>query len=115
MRNGGIKFVCRDVALTVENSQSAFTSRYDAGEQVTFPVAHHDGNYVADEATLDLLEGEGRVAFRYAEEVTGSARTIAGVTNDAGTVLGRLRHPDRVLHRSDERSEGTGRVGTCWT
>src|SRR3546814_3272240 len=84
MRNGGIKFVCRDVALTVENSQSAFTSRYDAGEQVTLPVAHHDGNYVADEATLDRLEGEGRVAFRYAAEVNGSARNIAGILNDAG-------------------------------
>src|SRR3546814_14575909 len=92
MRNGGIKFVCRNVALTVENSQSAFTSRYDAGEQVTFPVAHHDGNYVADEATLDRLEGEGRVAFRYAEEVNGSARNIAGILNDAGNVLGMMPH-----------------------
>src|SRR3546814_5051186 len=81
MRNGGIKFVCRDVALTVENSQSAFTSRYDAGEQVTFPVAHHDGNYVADEATLDRLEGEGRVAFRYrSEEHTSELQSLMRIS-----------------------------------
>src|SRR3546814_11472133 len=61
LRNAGGHFVCRDVALTVENAQSAFTSRYDAGEPVTYPVAHHDGNYFADAATLDRLEGEGRV------------------------------------------------------
>src|SRR3546814_1920486 len=102
MRNGGIKFVCRDVALTVENSQSAFTSRYDAGEQVTFPVAHHDGNYVADEETLDRLEGEGRVAFRYAEEVNGSASHFAGILNDAGNVLGMMPHHERVMERSEE-------------
>lgn len=106
MRNGGIKFVCRDVALTVENSQSAFTSRYDAGEQVTFPVAHHDGNYVADEATLDRLEGEGRVAFRYAEEVNGSARNIAGILNDAGNVLGMMPHPERVIEAAHGRTDG---------
>src|SRR3546814_10624929 len=64
MRNAGINFVCRDVPLKVENSQSAFTSRYQAGEAITIPVAHHDGNYTADEATLDRLEGEGRVVFR---------------------------------------------------
>src|SRR3546814_20478404 len=106
MRNGGIKFVCRDVALTVENSQSAFTSRYDAGEQVTFPVAHHDGNYVADEATLDRLEGEGRVAFRYAEEVNGSARKLAGILNDAGNVLGMMPHPERVIEAAHGRTDG---------
>src|SRR3546814_13470118 len=69
MRNGGIKFVCRDVALTVENSQSAFTSRYDAGEQVTFPVAHHDGNYVADEATLDRQIGRASCRERVCQYV----------------------------------------------
>jgi phosphoribosylformylglycinamidine synthase I len=79
MRNAGINFVCRDVALTVANGQTMFTGGYDAGEKVRFPVAHHDGNYQADEALLDRLEGEGRVAFRYAEEVNGSARNIAGI------------------------------------
>jgi phosphoribosylformylglycinamidine synthase subunit PurQ / glutaminase len=95
MRNAGIKFVCRDVKLTVENSQSAFTAGYDAGETVIAPVAHHDGNYFADDATLDRLEGEGRVAFRYAEEVNGSSRNIAGILNDAGNVLGMMPHPER--------------------
>ena len=95
MRNAGLNFVCRDVALTVDNSQSAFTSRYAAGETITIPVAHHDGNYVADQETLDRLEGEGRVAFRYAEDVNGSARGIAGILNDAGNVLGMMPHPER--------------------
>ncbi len=96
MRNAGIQFVCRDVALTVENRQSAFTSRYDANEAITIPVAHHDGNYVADATTLDALEGEGRVAFRYAESVNGSARNIAGILNAAGNVLGMMPHPERA-------------------
>ncbi len=96
MRNAGIQFVCRDVALTVANSQSAFTSRYEADEQIKIPVAHHDGNYFADDATLDRLEGEGRVAFRYAEAVNGSARNIAGILNEGGNVLGMMPHPERL-------------------
>src|SRR3546814_7421443 len=78
----------------------------DLGEQVTFPVAHHDGNYVADEATLDRLEGVGRVAFRYAEEVNGSARNIAGILNDAGNVLGMMPHPERVIEAAHGRTDG---------
>jgi phosphoribosylformylglycinamidine synthase subunit PurQ / glutaminase len=97
MRNAGLSFVCRPVALTVENSQSIFTSRYDAGETITVPVAHHDGNYTADADTLDRIEGEGRVAFRYAERVNGSARNIAGIVNDAGNVLGMMPHPERMI------------------
>ncbi len=97
MRNAGLNFVCRDVALTVENAQTSFTSRYDAGETIEIPVAHHDGNYVADADTLDRLEGEGRVAFRYAEEVNGSARRIAGILNPAGNVLGMMPHPERRI------------------
>jgi phosphoribosylformylglycinamidine synthase len=97
MRNAGIRFVCREVALTVENSQSLFTSAYEQGQSVTIPVAHHDGNYFADEGTLDRLEGEGRVAFRYAEDVNGSARDIAGVLNEAGNVLGMMPHPERMI------------------
>jgi phosphoribosylformylglycinamidine synthase len=96
MRNAGIRFVCRTVALTVENNQSAFTSNYSAHEQIHIPVAHHDGNYFADTETLDRLEGEGRVAFRYAENINGSARNIAGVLNDAGNVLGMMPHPERM-------------------
>ncbi len=106
LRNAGMHFVCREVALTVGNSQSAFTSRYEAGEQVHFPVAHHDGNYYADAATLDRLEGEGRVAFRYAEAVNGSARDIAGILNDAGNVLGMMPHPERVIEKAHGNLDG---------
>ena len=97
MRNAGIRFVCRDVPLKVENSQSAFTARYEVGEEIVIPVAHHDGNYQADTETLDRLEGEGRVAFRYRDEVNGSARGIAGILNEAGNVLGMMPHPERAV------------------
>jgi phosphoribosylformylglycinamidine synthase subunit PurQ / glutaminase len=106
MRNAGIRFVCRTVKLTVENSQSIFTSGYDAGEEISIPVAHHDGNYFADEATLDRLEGEGRVAFRYGEPVNGSARNIAGLLNDAGNVLGMMPHPERMIEAVHGGSDG---------
>ena len=106
MRNGGIRFVGRDVAVTVENSQSAFTARYDAGEEVVFPVAHHDGTFQADEETLDRLEGEGRIAFRYAGEVNGSARRIAGILNKAGNVLGMMPHPERAVEAAHGLEDG---------
>jgi phosphoribosylformylglycinamidine synthase len=106
MRNAGIHFVCRDVALTVENSQSAFTSRYASGERIMLPVAHHDGNYFADANTLDRLEGEGRVAFRYDESVNGSVRNIAGILNDAGNVLGLMPHPERVIEKAHGSTDG---------
>ena len=106
MRNAGIKFVGRDVALTVANSQTAFTSRYDADEILTFPVAHHDGNYFADTDTLDRLEGEGRIVFRYAEPVNGSARGIAGIMNDAGNVLGLMPHPERMIEPAHGGTDG---------
>lgn len=106
MRNAGLDFVCRDVSLTVDNAQSAFTSRYEAGERVSFPVAHHDGNYFADADTLDRLEGEGRVAFRYAEPVNGSARNIAGVLNTQGNVLGMMPHPERRIEGAHGGDDG---------
>lgn len=106
MRNAGIRFVCRTVGLTVENCQSMFTSGYSAGEKIHIPVAHHDGNFFADDATLDRLEGEGRVAFRYAEPVNGSARNIAGVLNDAGNVLGMMPHPERMIEAMQGGSDG---------
>jgi phosphoribosylformylglycinamidine synthase len=106
MRNAGLNFVCRPVALTVENSQSLFTAQYQAGETVHFPVAHHDGNYQADVDTLDRIEGEGRVAFRYAEEVNGSVRRIAGILNDSGNVLGMMPHPERALEPAHGRTDG---------
>jgi len=106
MRNAGLNFVCRDVALTVENAQTTFTSRYRAGETIRIPVAHHDGNYFADDATLDRIEGEGRIAFRYAEPVNGSARHIAGVVNDAGNVLGMMPHPERKIEGAHGGNDG---------
>jgi phosphoribosylformylglycinamidine synthase subunit PurQ / glutaminase len=106
MRNAGIRFVCREVALTVENAQSLFTAGYEQGQRIVLPVAHHDGNFFADEATLDRLEGEGRVAFRYAEPVNGSARSIAGVLNDAGNVLGMMPHPERAIEAAHGGSDG---------
>ncbi|SNT27685.1 phosphoribosylformylglycinamidine synthase subunit PurQ [Sphingopyxis indica] len=106
MRNAGLNFVCRTVPLTVENSQSLFTASYAKGETIRIPVAHHDGNYFADSATLDRIEGEGRVAFRYAEPVNGSARDIAGVLNDAGNVLGMMPHPERAIDPAHGGTDG---------
>ena len=106
MRNAGISFVCRDVRLRVENSQSVFTSGYETGEEIRFPVAHHDGNYQADEAILDRLEGEGRVALRYLDEVNGSARGIAGILNEAGNVIGMMPHPERAVEPAHGLTDG---------
>jgi phosphoribosylformylglycinamidine synthase len=106
MRNAGIRFVCRDVPLKVENSRSMFTARYDAGEEIALPVAHHDGNYQADPETLDRLEGEGRIAFRYSGQCNGSARDISGIVNEAGNVLGMMPHPERAVEAAHGRTDG---------
>jgi phosphoribosylformylglycinamidine synthase len=106
MRNAGLHFVCRPVGLKVENSQSIFTCRYRAGEEISIPVAHHDGNYQADAETLDRLDGEGRVAFRYTGEVNGSARSIAGIINAQGNVLGMMPHPERALEAAHGNTDG---------
>mgnify|MGYP003109663520 CR=1 FL=1 len=106
MRNAGQTFVCRTVALSVENGESLFTRGYGAGASIRIPVAHHDGNFFADEATLDRLEGEGRVAFRYGEAVNGSQRDIAGVLNEAGNVLGMMPHPERAIEDAQGGSDG---------
>ena len=105
MRNASLKFICRDVHLRVERSDTAYTRGYAKGEVVRFPIAHKDGSYFADEATLDRLEGEGRVAFRYSDaggaitegaNPNGSRRNIAGIYNETGTVLGLMPHPERL-------------------
>lgn len=106
MRNAGLSFVCKPVRLRVENSQSLFTAAYSAGETVTFPVAHHDGNYQANPETLDRLEGEGRVAFRYLDACNGSSRDIAGILNDSGNVLGLMPHPERAIEAAHGGSDG---------
>ncbi len=106
MRNAGIDFVCREVPLIVENTGSSFTKAYQQGEQIIIPVAHHDGNYFADDETLDRLEGDGRVAFRYAEPVNGSARNIAGILNAKGNVLGMMPHPERHIETLQGGTDG---------
>ena len=106
MRNANLSFICRDVDLVVENAQTMFSSRYDQGSTVRIPVAHHDGNYFADEATLDRLEGEGRVVFRYAQACNGSRRDIAGIVNDAGNVLGMMPHPERLVQPEQGGTDG---------
>ncbi|MEL7447434.1 MAG: phosphoribosylformylglycinamidine synthase subunit PurQ [Pseudomonadota bacterium] len=106
MRNANQNFICRTVPLEVANSQSLFTGSYDAGETIHIPVAHHDGNFFADEETLDRIEGDGRVAFRYAEPCNGSRRDIAGVLNAAGNVLGMMPHPERAIETAHGSSDG---------
>ena len=106
MRNATLKFICKDVHLRVERTDTSFTGRYDKGQVVKFAIAHKDGCYFADDETLARLEGEGRVAFRYCTprgEVTpeanpnGSRNNIAGIYNEAHTVLGLMPHPERVV------------------
>lgn len=106
LRNAGQNFVCRTVALRVENCQSLFTGSYEAGQEIRIPVAHHDGNYFADETTLDRLEGDGRVAFRYLDGCNGSRRDIAGVLNNEGNVLGMMPHPERAVETAQGGTDG---------
>jgi phosphoribosylformylglycinamidine synthase len=105
LANKTLKFHCKDVRLRVETSQSLFTCRYSAGQVIRVPVAHHDGNYFADQATLDRLEEKGLIAFRYCEmdgalteaaNHNGSAHNIAGIFNETKTVLGLMPHPEDV-------------------
>jgi phosphoribosylformylglycinamidine synthase len=99
MRNADLHFVCRPVSLEVQETQSVFTRKYAKGQTVTFPVAHGEGNYYADEETLNRLENENRVVFRYAggDNPNGSARNIAGILNEKRNVLGLMPHPERVV------------------
>lgn len=98
MRNASLKFVSRSVAMTVEATNTMFTARYTPGQTIRIPVAHGDGNYFADKATLDRLEGEGQVAFRYVDgdNPNGAARNIAGIFNERRTIMGMMPHPERV-------------------
>lgn len=108
MRNKGLKFVCRPERLTVTNNNTRFTKAYKDVSEVTFPVAHHDGNYFADKAALDKLEKNGQVLFRYADNPNGSARDIAGICNEAGNVFGMMPHPERAI---DPKHGGTDGIG----
>lgn len=97
VRNAGLNFVCRNVTLRVENSHSLFTKSFEKNQTVDFPVAHHDGNFTADDETLDKLEQEDRIAFRYVDNPNGSARDVAGILNEQGNILGMMPHPERVI------------------
>ncbi len=107
IRNAGLEFVCRPEVLKIESTNTAFTSAYTGGE-ITIPIAHHDGNYVADEETLNALESEGRVAFRYVDNPNGSARDIAGVISENGRVLGMMPHPERAIGGHEGGTDGRG-------
>jgi phosphoribosylformylglycinamidine synthase len=106
MRNAALKFVCRDVLLKVEQTGTMFTSRFKQGEIARIPIAHGDGNYFADKATLDALEAEGRVVFRYVDQAgnatpeanpNGALRNIAGICDARRRVLGMMPHPERLF------------------
>lgn len=106
MRNAGLKFICKNISLRVETSDTKFTGGYKSGQVLSIPVAHNDGNYFADAATLDRLEGDGLVAFRYVDENgeanavgndNGSQRNIAGILNSERNVLGLMPHPENAV------------------
>lgn len=97
MRNAGLKFVCKPVGLSVATVESAFTSGYVKDQQISVPIAHHDGNYQADDETLGLLQGEDRVAFRYVSNPNGSRGDIAGILSHNRRVLGMMPHPERAV------------------
>ena len=97
LRNAGLKYVCKPVDLEVANAQTRFTAGFVGKRQVRMTVGHGEGNFFADETTLDRLEGEGQVAFRYKDNPNGSARDIAGIVNERGNVLGMMPHPDRAF------------------
>jgi phosphoribosylformylglycinamidine synthase len=115
MRNARLKFVCRDVFLRVETIDTPFTAAYAQGQVLRIPIAHAEGNYFADAATLDRLEGDGRIAFRYCDPAgaatgaanpNGSMRNIAGILNETRTVLGMMPHPERLAEPALGGSDG---------
>lgn len=97
LRNAGLKYVCKPVTLEITNLQTRFTAGFGRRREATMTVGNGEGNYFADIATLDRLEGEGRVVFRYRDNPNGSARAIAGLVNERGNVLGLMPHPDRAF------------------
>lgn len=97
MRNADLLFVCEKTPLTVENGNTLFTAAYGGRRDLVIPVAHHDGNYFADADTLDRLEGNGQIVFRYGRNPNGSARDIAGIISERGNVMGMMPHPERAV------------------
>ncbi|MBT2403478.1 MULTISPECIES: phosphoribosylformylglycinamidine synthase subunit PurQ [unclassified Streptomyces] len=107
LRNNHLHFICREQKLRVENAGTSWTGDYTAGQEISIPLKNMDGRYTADEHTLDELEAEGRVAFRYLDgNPNGSLRDIAGITNAAGNVVGLMPHPEHAV----EPLIGTGRT-----
>ncbi|MBC7132896.1 MAG: phosphoribosylformylglycinamidine synthase subunit PurQ [Roseovarius sp.] len=106
LRNAGLKYVCKPVDLRVASADSVFTCGYRPGSTITVPIAHHDGNYFADTATLDRLEGEDRVAFTYVNNPNGSARDIAGILSENRRVLGMMPHPERMAEPAHGGTDG---------
>ena len=111
LRNAGLKYVCKPVGLRVVTTESAFTVDYKPGKTITVPIAHHDGNYFADAATLDRLEGEDRVAFAYTDNPNGSARDIAGILSENRRVLGMMPHPERMAEPLQGGTDGAALFG----
>ncbi len=110
MRNTSLKFVCREVKLSVANANTAFTKAYTPGQIIRCPVAHHDGNYFADAETLAKIEGNGQVVFRYADGTNpnGSMNDIAGIINERGNVLGLMPHPENLIEAAHGGTDGRG-------
>lgn len=106
MRNAGLAFLCKPVALQVATTDSAFTKGYAKGQEITIPIAHHDGNYYVDDATYDALVGEDRVAFTYAQNPNGSRGSIAGVLSENRRVLGMMPHPERAVDQGHGGTDG---------
>lgn len=106
MRNAGLKFICRPAALEVATAESDFTAGYTVGQQVVYPIAHHDGNYTADADTLAALAAEDRVAFRYVSNPNGSVADIAGVLSENRRVLGLMPHPERAVDAAHGGTDG---------
>ena len=106
LRKGGLKYVCKAVDLKVETADSAYTSGYSEGDRITIPIAHHDGNYYADEDTLKRLNDENRVAFRYVQNPNGSLQDIAGILSENRRVLGMMPHPERMADPLHGNTEG---------
>ncbi|MDM5153101.1 phosphoribosylformylglycinamidine synthase subunit PurQ [Bacillus sp. DX1.1] len=106
MRNKNLKFMCRTVQLRVENNETMFTSQYEKGAVINIPIAHGEGNYYCDEATLKELEEKNQIAFRYVENPNGSVSDIAGIVNEKGNVLGMMPHPERAVDELLGGAEG---------
>ncbi len=106
LRNANLKYICKTVELRVETADSAFTAGYSAGEVITIPIAHHDGNYFADDDTLARLRGEDRVAFTYCDNPNGSVGDIAGLLSHNRRVLGMMPHPERMAEAAHGGTQG---------